>query len=160
MTPLSEHKDAERDAIARATAEFLSDGGEIQKLGSRLGPIKNLTWRGESNAIWKAKIRGDLPVKAPPRPKPVKRAKVVPQDSIDRMHAAKSAKCRAERDAMAPAVRELAALDFGRNRIAEALDIAPPTVARIAKEHDIQLPLYPRKGTKQARKNAELREDW
>lgn len=159
MTPLSEQKQSERDAIARATAAYLSDGGEITELGNNLRPIKNTTWRCEGEASWLARESGILPPKSKPAPK--KRSpKVSPKEAVDRMHAARSAKFQAERDALAPAVRELAALKLSRNKIAEALEVDPVTIAKIAKEHDIQLPLYPRKGTKQARKNAELREDW
>ena len=157
----SEQKAADREAIARATAEFLSDGGEIQKLGNRLGPTKNLTWRGESNAIWKAKIRGDLPVKAPPRPKPVKtKRKATPRAAIERMSEARSAKHKAARDALEPTVRKLAGLGVIRAHIAQTVGVSATTIDKIGREHGIDIPLQPRRGTRQARNNAELREEW
>lgn len=162
MTPtLSELKAAERDAIARATAEFLSDGGEIEKLGDNLRPIKNMTWRGEGDATWQARQRGDLPIKAPARSRPIKsKPRVTSQETIDRMNKARSAKSKAARDALAPAIRELAALGVNRANIARAVDVSATTIDRIGKEHGIAIPLQPRKGTRQARRNAELREEW
>lgn len=158
---LSDEKLAEREAIARATAEFLSGGGKIERLGNSLRPIKNMTWRDEGDATWQAKVRGDLPPKAPAKPRPAKRpAKITPQETVDRLNKARSAKGKAARDALAPAIRELAALGVIRANIARAVDISPATVDRIGKEHGIAIPLQPRKGTRQARRNAELREEW
>lgn len=158
---LSDEKLAEREAIARATAEFLSGGGEIEKLGNNLRPIKNMTWRDEGDATWQAKVRGDLPPKAPAKPKPARRpARITPQETVDRLNKARSAKGKAAWDALAPAIRELAALGVIRANIARAVDISPATVDRIGKEHGIAIPLQPRRGTKQARRNAELREEW
>lgn len=159
MTPtLSEHKDAERDAIARATAAFLSKGGSVARLGNNLGPIKDLTWRGENEARWQAKINGDLPPPAKPKPKPLK--KITPQEAIDRMSTARAQKYRAARDKLAPAVKKLAAKGVIRADIARAVKISAAVIDRIAEENGIDLPLMPRRGTRQARVNAELREDW
>lgn len=161
MTPTpSQELTVERDAIARATEAFLAGGGQVQSLPSNLGPLRNMTWQEVNESRWQAKQRGDSPPKAEPRPKPLKRKRAVKKETIEKLHEARSAKMKAERDAMAPAVREMAALKMSRNKIAGALEITAVTVARIAREHDIQLPLYPRKGTNQARKNAELREEW
>ena len=161
MTSLSEHKDAERDAIARATAEFLSDGGEIQKLGNGMRPTNSLTWRGESDAAWQAKQRGDLPMQAPPRPKPVKtKRKATPRAAIERMSEARSAKHKAARDALEPTVRKLASLGVIRAHIAQTVGVSATTIDKIGVEHGIEIPLQPRRGTRQARNNAELREEW
>lgn len=156
---LSDDKAAERDDIARATAEYLSSGQEIKTLGNNLGPIKDLTWRGESEARWQARLRGDLPPKAPARPKPVKR-KATPKEAINRMSEARSAKHKAARDALAPAVRKLAGLGVIRAHIAQTVGVSATTVDKIGVEHGIEIPLGRRMGTKQARKNAELREEW
>src|SRR5690606_32795635 len=120
----------------------------------------NMTWRDEGDATWQAKVCGDLPPKAPAKPKPVRRsARITPQETVDRLNKARSAKGKAARDALAPAIRELAALGVLRANIARAVDISPATVDRIGKEHGIAIPLQPRKGTRQARRNAEVRED-
>lgn len=159
MTPSeSEQKNSEREALARATAEFLSGGGAIDKLGNNLGPIKDLTWRGESEARWQAKLNGDLPPPAKPRPRPLK--KTTPQEAIDRMSAARAQKYRAARDKLAPAVKKLADKGVIRADIARAVKISPAVIDRIAEENGIDLPLMPRRGTRQARVNAELREEW
>lgn len=159
MTPSkSEHKAAERDALARATAEFLSGGGAIDKLGNNLGPIKDLTWRGENEARWQAKINGDLPPPAKPKPNPLK--KITPQAAIDRMSTARAQKYRAARDKLAPAVRELASQGVIRADIARAVKVSAAVIDRIGEENGIDIPLMPRRGTRQARANAELREGW
>lgn len=138
---LSEHKDAERDAIARATAEFLSDGGRIQKLGNGMRPTKNLTWRGEGDATWQAKQRGDLPMKAPPRPKPVKtKRKATPRAVIERMSEARSAKHKAARDALEPTVRKLASLGVIRAHIAQTVGVSATTIDKIGIENSIEIP--------------------
>lgn len=159
MTPLSEQKQSERDDIARAMAEFLSSGGQIDRLPNRLGPIKNMTWQGENEARWQAKLRGDLPPKAAPRPRPVKR-KVTPKEAIDKMSAARAAKHQAARDALAPKVRQLAELGVIRAHIAKTVGVSAPTIDKIGAEYGIDIPLASRMGTKQARQNAELREEW
>src|SRR5690606_16619937 len=124
MTPsISERKESERDAIDRAIAEFLSGGGEITRLGNNLGPIKELTWRGENEARWQAKLNGDLPPKPAPKLRPTKNA--TPQETVARLAAARAAKFRTARDALAPAVRELASRGVIRADIARAVGKAP-----------------------------------
>lgn len=157
MTPIPQHKAAEREAIARAVNAYLSDGGKIQKLGNGLAPIKNMTWTEESEARWQAKLNGDLP------PKPErKRARTKPskKDVADRLSAARAAKHQASRAALAPKVRQLAELGVIRSHIAKTIGVAAGTVDKIGQEHGIEIPLQPRRGTRQARNNAELREEW
>lgn len=161
MTPICAIKEADRDAIARTTAEFLSDGGEIQKLGSGMRPTKNMTWRGESDAAWQARQRGDLPMQAPPRPRPIKaKRKATPRAAIERMSEARSAKHKAARDALEPTVRKLASLGVIRAHIAQTVGVSATTIDKIGIENSIEIPLQPRRGTRQARNNAELREEW
>ncbi|MEZ2746340.1 hypothetical protein ACBQ16_14180 [Halopseudomonas bauzanensis] len=156
-------KASEQAGIDAAVANFMRSGGSIQEFDNGCRPIKNYTWRDQGNATWNALASGDLPPRPKPRPKlrSEKRGpKVVPKESIERMHAARSEKFRAERSALAPAVREMAALKMSRGKIAAALAVSATTICKIADEHGIQLPLHPRSGTRQARQNAELREEW
>lgn len=156
MRPIAEHKQGDREMIARAMGEFLQEGGQIQKVDSSLPPI-NMTWTEENEARWKAKLNGDLP------PKPErKRARTKPskKDVVDRLSAARTAKHQASRAALAPKVRQLAELGVIRSHIAKTIGVAAGTVDKIGQEHGIEIPLQPRRGTRQARNNAELREEW
>lgn len=156
MRPIAEHKQGDREMIARAMGEFLQEGGQIQKVDSSLPPI-NMTWTEENEARWKAKLNGDLP------PKPErKRARTKPskKDVADRLSAARAAKHQANRAALAPKVRQLAELGVIRSHIAKTIGVAAGTVDKIGQEHGIEIPLQPRRGTRQARNNAELREEW
>lgn len=156
MRPIAEHKQDEREMIARAMGEFLQEGGQIQKVDSSLPPI-DMTWTEENEARWKAKLNGDLP------PKPErKRARTKPskKDVADRLSAARAAKHQANRAALAPKVRQLAELGVIRSHIAKTIGVAAGTVDKIGQEHGIEIPLQPRIGTRQARNNAELRKEW
>ncbi|WP_285259216.1 hypothetical protein [Halopseudomonas bauzanensis] len=154
-------KAGEQASIEAAVADFMRSGGSIQEFDSGCRPIKNYSWRDQGDASWSALQAGELPPRPARAAKPKRdQRKTVPKESIDRMHAARSAKYRAERDALAPAVRELAALQMSRAKIGEALDVSATTVCKIADEHGIQLPLHPRSGTRQAKANAELRREW
>lgn len=154
-------KASEQAGIEAAVADFMRSGGSIQEYDSGCRPTKNYTWRDQGNASWSALQAGELPPRPARKAKPKRgQRKTVPKESIDHMHAARSAKYRAERDALAPAVREMAALQMSRAKIGEALNMSATTVCKIAAEHGIQLPLHPRSGTRQAKANAELRREW
>lgn len=153
MRQIAEHKQDEREMIARAMGEFLQEGGQIQKVDNSLPPI-SMTWTEESEARWQAKLLGELPAK----PEPKKRASA--EDAVKRMSKARSNKHRAERDKLAPKVKQLAELGVIRSHIAKTIGVAAGTVDKIGQEHGIEIPLQPRRGTRQARKNAELREEW
>jgi len=153
MRPIAEHKQGEREMIARAMGEFLQEGGQIQKVDSSLPPI-DMTWTEENEARWKAKLLGELPAK----PEPKKKASA--EDTVKRLSKARSDKYRAERAELAPKVRQLAELGVIRSHIAKTIGVAAGTVDKIGQEHGIEIPLMPRRGTPQARKNAELREEW
>lgn len=156
-------KAGEQADIEAAVADFMRSGGSIQEFDSCCRPIKNYSWRDQGDASWNAKLAGELLPKPAPAPKPKAKTKAKPrslQRDTKAATVARSTALKQARDKMAGAVRELAALDVSRNKIAEALEVSAKTVGRIAEEHDIQLPLHPRSGTRQAKANAELRREW
>lgn len=152
-------KAGEQAGIEAAVADFMRSGGSIQEFDSGCRPIKNYSWRDQGDASWNAKLAGDLPPKPAPAPKPKAKPRSLQRDT-EAATAARSTALKQARDKMAGAVRELAALNVSRNKIAEALEVSAKTVGRIAEEHGIQLPLHPRSGTRQAKANAELRREW
>ncbi|TKA90367.1 hypothetical protein [Halopseudomonas bauzanensis] len=149
-------KVGEQAGIEAAVADFMRSGGSIQEFDSGCRPIKNYSWRDQGDASWNAKLAGDLPPKPAPAPKPKAKPRSLQRDT-KAATAARSTALKQARDKMAGAVRELAALNVSRNKIAEALEVSAKTVGRIADEHGIQLPLHARSGTRQAKANAELR---
>src|SRR5690606_23799130 len=151
-------KAGEQADIEAAVADFMRSGGSIQEYDSGCRPIKNYSWRNQGDASWNAKLAGELPPKPAPAPKPKAKPRSLQRDT-KAATAARSTALKQARDQMAGAVRELAALNVSRNKIALALEVSAKTVGKIAEEHGIPLPLHLRSGTRQAKANAELRKE-
>lgn len=140
----SDQRRADQAMIDAATREFLRAGGTIQRLDNVGRTTKNLSWREESartkaaNLTYAKSGAGHAVLKAKEQPaqQPAIAAK---RETIKLATAARSAKNRQRRAAMAPQVKALAGRNWPVNQIAAYLEVASKTVRRVGAEHGIAL---------------------
>lgn len=138
-----EHLAEAQAEIDAAIEAYLQAGGSITRLDNKGSPIEHLSWREEAKRTKAAglsfvSIRGHLVLRDQPKPKQEK-ALAARQRTIKTAIQTRSRINAERRDKLAPQVRILADCKWTTNQIASLLEVAPGTVRRIAREHEIEL---------------------
>lgn len=129
QSPIPETRAAEAAQISQAVAEFERNGGKIERVPILIG---------QTYDTWRAYVPSEGA--PPPVAKPKTRKEQAKRGyDVRQAHAVKSAKARAERDAVAVQIRTMATAGEKTVDIAKVLGIAPRTVRRTAAENGIAL---------------------